>query len=71
MTILLQGSTDARKLGIRSIKRVYHKIKNKNKPDSNIKKDSCKQVQVNSKKIIFRVLELLHKKCKFNKQPGV
>ena len=42
MTILLQGSTDARKLGTRSIKRVYQEIKNKNKPDSNITKNYCK-----------------------------
>ena len=39
MTILLQGNTDARKLGTRSIKRVYQNMKNKNKPDSNISKD--------------------------------
>ena len=41
VTILLQGSTDAQKLGTRSKKRVYQKIKNKNKPDSNITKDYC------------------------------
>ena len=39
MAILLQCSTDAPKLGARSIKRVYQKIKNKNKPDNNITKD--------------------------------
>ena len=35
MAILLQGRTDAGKLGTRSIIRVYQKIKNKNKPDNN------------------------------------
>ena len=45
-TILLQGNTDARKLGTRSIKRVYQKIKNKNKPDGSITKDQYKKMQI-------------------------
>ena len=39
MIILLQGNIDARTLGIRSLKRVYRKIKNNDKPDNNIIKD--------------------------------
>ena len=42
VTILLQGNSDVQKLGTRSIKRAYQKIKNKNKPDNNITKDQCK-----------------------------
>ena len=39
-------------------KRVYQKMKNKSKPDRHWIKGWCK--------LVFRVLELLHKKCKFN-----
>ena len=59
MIILLQGNIDARTLGIRSLKRVYLKIKNNDKSDNNIIKDQCK---LTLNKNVFRVLELLHKK---------
>ena len=59
MIILLQGNMDARTLGIRSLKRVYLKIKNNDKSDNNIIKDQCK---LTLNKNVLRVLELLHKK---------
>ena len=59
MIILLQGNIDARTLGIRSLKRVYLKIKNNDKSDNNIIKDQCK---LTLNKNVLRVLELLHKK---------
>ena len=63
MATLLEDSTDAQKLGTRSIQRVHQKIKNKNKPNSNITND---QRKLTLNKNVFEMLELLHKKCKFN-----
>ena len=63
MATLLEDSTDAQKLGTRSIKRVHQKIKNKNKPNSNITNN---QRKLTLNKNVFKMLELLHKKCKFN-----
>lgn len=56
MTVLLEGNTDAQKSGTRSIKRVYQKMKNKNKPDNTSKRKCFQKGKTN----------ITRKKCKFN-----
>ena len=46
MTVLLEGNTDAQKSGTRSIKRVYQKMKNKNKPDNTSKRNVFRKVKL-------------------------